>query len=257
MFYKKKGFPEVGDIVLCTVKKIILHSVFVSFDEYDNLEGMVHISEVAPGRIRNLRDFVKEDKKIVCKVLNINASRNIDLSLRRVNMSQKLDKLNEMKQEEKAEKLLAYIGDQLKEELKNMFNMIGYKAIEKFGTLNDFFETIVVEGEKTLDDFKLSKKVKDTIVEIVQDKIKLPQVTIGGIIKLVSYEPSGVDDIKKVLSGIETEDVHLSYIGAPNYKMDITGSNYKTVENILKNIIDELTIITKKLKMSMEFMKND
>ena len=30
MFYKKKGTPVIGDIVMCTVKKILPHSVFVS-----------------------------------------------------------------------------------------------------------------------------------------------------------------------------------------------------------------------------------
>ena len=56
MFYKKQGFPEESELVLCTVKKILDHSVFVGLDEYNNLEGMIHISEVSPGRIRNIRD---------------------------------------------------------------------------------------------------------------------------------------------------------------------------------------------------------
>lgn len=257
MYAKKKGFPEVGDIVLCTVKKILYHSVFVSLDEYDNLEGMVHISEVSPGRIRNLRDFVKEDKKIVCKVLNINANKNIDLSLRRVNLSQRVNKMNEIKLEEKAEKLLTYIAGQLKTDIKGMYEQVGLKAIEIYGSLDAFFSAIVVDGEKVLDEFKLAKKVKDTIVETVKDKIKLPEVAVGGVIKLTSYEVSGIDDIKKVLSGIETENVFLSYIGAPNYKIDVKGHDYKTVEGILKNIVDEVTKLTKKLKIEMEFTKND
>ena len=71
MFYKKKGFPEEGELLLCTVKKILYHSVFVDLDEYENKEGMIHISEVSPGRIRTLSDFVREGKKIICKVMNI------------------------------------------------------------------------------------------------------------------------------------------------------------------------------------------
>ncbi|MEK6932440.1 MAG: S1 RNA-binding domain-containing protein, partial [Nanoarchaeota archaeon] len=71
MFYKKKGLPEIGEIVICTVRRVLPDSIFVDLDEYGK-EAMIHISEVAPGRIRNIRDFVKEDKKVVCKVLNIN-----------------------------------------------------------------------------------------------------------------------------------------------------------------------------------------
>ena len=54
---------------MVTVTKIEYHSVFVELDEYGKT-ALIHISEISPGRIRNIRDFVKvEDKKIVCKVL--------------------------------------------------------------------------------------------------------------------------------------------------------------------------------------------
>ena len=70
MFYKKQGIPEENEIVICTVKKILPHGVFVSIDEYKDKEGLIHISEISPGRVRNIRDFVEEGKKIVCKIHN-------------------------------------------------------------------------------------------------------------------------------------------------------------------------------------------
>ena len=84
MLLKKEGFPEEDELVMCTVTQVQFHSVFVTLDEYDK-GGMIHISEVSPGRIRNIRDFVREGKKIVCKVLRVNEEKgHIDLSLRRV-----------------------------------------------------------------------------------------------------------------------------------------------------------------------------
>ena len=75
---------EEGDIVLCTVDRIVGTNVFVKIDERGKEhEGCIVLSEVAPGRIRNLRDYVFPHKKIVCKVLRISGDR-IDLSLRRV-----------------------------------------------------------------------------------------------------------------------------------------------------------------------------
>jgi len=64
MLLKKEGFPERDEFVLCTVTNIQFHSVFVDLDEYVK-PGMIHISEISPGRIRNIRDFVKEGKKVV------------------------------------------------------------------------------------------------------------------------------------------------------------------------------------------------
>src|SRR3989338_2481000 len=106
MLYRRLGFPEDGELVLCTVTKVQSHSVFVRLDEFDK-GGMIHISEVSPGRIRNIRDFVKEDKIVVCQVLRVSRERGyIDLSLRRVNDNQKRKKLEEIKQEQKAEKII-------------------------------------------------------------------------------------------------------------------------------------------------------
>ena len=93
MLYKKQGFPEESELVMCTVSNIQYHSVFADLDEYGR-QGMIHISEISPGRIRNIRDYVKEGKKIVCKVLRVNSERgHIDLSLRRVNEAQRKNKI--------------------------------------------------------------------------------------------------------------------------------------------------------------------
>ena len=77
---------EVGDIVLCTVDRIVGTVVFVKIKGYG--EGSIIMSEIAPGRIRNLRQYVVPKKQIVCKVLRISGDR-IDLSLRRVTQKEK------------------------------------------------------------------------------------------------------------------------------------------------------------------------
>ncbi len=84
MLLKKQGYPEEGELVFCEVTKVQYNSVFVNIEDY-NKSGLIHISEISPGRIRNIRDYVKEGKMIVCKVLKTDEKKgHIDLSLRRV-----------------------------------------------------------------------------------------------------------------------------------------------------------------------------
>ena len=64
---------EEGQIVLCTVEKILGTTVFVKIE--GNGEGTITTSEISPGRIRNLRDYVVPGKKIVCKILSIKEDR--------------------------------------------------------------------------------------------------------------------------------------------------------------------------------------
>ena len=240
MFYKKKGFPEKEEIVLCTVKKILYHSVFVILDEYERKEGMVHISEVSPGRIRNLRDYVKEGKKVICKVISINREKgHIDLSLRRVNQGQRVAKNNEIKQEQKAENLLDFVGKKLKKDLNEMYKDFGYKVIDKYGSLYGGFLKIVLDPE-LIDEFDLKKDFKDIMLNAILDKIKLPEVTVKGMLVLSSEEPDGVEVIKTALVSAQKGKIEISYVSAPKYVISVTASDYKTAEGILKNAIEEI-----------------
>lgn len=258
MFYKKKGKPEIGELLICTVKKILPHSVFVSIDEYTNIDGMVHISEIAPGRIRNLRDYVIEGKKVVCKVLNINQhTGNIDLSLRRVGTSFMVQKLNESKQEEKAEKLLNSIAKELKLDLKGIYNEVGIKAIEKYGTLYNFFQEISADEEKVKKEILIKPEIEKKLFSVVKEKIKPVEVAVSGTLSLQSYEENGVDDIKEILLKIQKDGIKVQYLGAPKYKLENKGIDLKEIDTKLKKEAEYAIEAIKKKKGSGEFTKND
>ncbi|MEW6063265.1 MAG: translation initiation factor IF-2 subunit alpha [Nanoarchaeota archaeon] len=241
MFYKKSGFPGVGELVLCTVKKIAYHSVFVSLDEYENREGMIHISEVSPGRIRTLGDFVKEGKKIVCKVLNFNKEDGrIDLSLRRVSVSEKINKNNEYKQEQKAEKLFETAATKFNKDLKWVYDNFGYNIIERYGSLNTFLQSILEKDESILKEISIPKNIIDTIYKLAKEKIKSKEVNISGNIILKSFQPDGINIIKRVLLNAEKGGIKVMYIGSPKYRVSVTAKDYKSAEEILKESVNKI-----------------
>ncbi|MBU2633775.1 MAG: translation initiation factor IF-2 subunit alpha [Nanoarchaeota archaeon] len=257
MFYKKQGLPETNEIVLCTVTKILFHSVFVTLDEYQK-EGMIHISEISPGRIRNLRDFVKEGKKIVCKILRINQEKgHIDLSLRRVSTSQKRNKIQEIKQEEKSENILKITAKDLKIDLETIYKEAGSKILEKYPSLTECFQEIVNSNFK-LSTLNIKSTIADKIEKYVKEKIKPPKVNITGTLNLQSHSPEGINIIKKTLKHVLSfKNTEVLYLGAPKYKLTITDSNYKDAEINLKKITDSTLEFIKKLKGSGEFIRND
>ena len=252
MFYKKQGLPEIGEIVICTVKRVLPDSVFVELDEYDK-EAMIHISEVAPGRIRNIRDFVKESKKVVCKVLNINKEKGyVDLSLRRVNQAQKIHKNNEYKQEQKAEKILQDLSKKLKIELKEVYEKAGYKILEKYNTLTNCFNEIV--NDKTeLKELKIDDEVRENLIKIVKEKIKPPKVEIIATLKFETDSGKGIEIIKKALSA--NNNAEISYVSAPNYRLKVTSGDYKTAEGIIKKLQEDITDFAKKNKARFELIR--
>jgi translation initiation factor 2 subunit 1 len=245
MLFKKKGLPEESEIVICTVKKVLPNSIFASLDEYENQEGLIHISEIAPGRIRNIRDYVKEGKTIVCKVIKINEARgHIDLSLRRVSHSLKAKKINENKQEERHEKILNLASKDLKLTLEQMYEKAGNKILDEYGLFDSCFQEVVLDGEKVLLDLKIDKKIASALAKIIKEKIKPPSVTISAVLELSCPLPNGIEIIKKTIKKIEDSsskqnyDINLTYLGAPKYRITIKSSDYKKAEEVLKEIED-------------------
>lgn len=236
MIVKKQGLPQEGDLVLCTVTKIINNSVFVSIDEFDNKSGMIHISEVSPGRIRNLRDFIEEGKLIVCKVLRIDLQRgHIDLSLRRVSESQKRNKINELKQEQLAEKIIEFVAKETGGQKDAIYKIIHQKTANDYDTIyNAFVDS--VEGNFDLKTLGLDSKVTLKLEETINQRIKAKEIEIKGELKLETYVPNGVEIVKDALLSCEKVDKSLivTYEGGGKYKLTVKGQDYKIAENILK-----------------------
>ncbi len=243
MLYKKENFPEEGEIVLCTVKKILPNSVFVALDEYKDREGIVHISEISPGRIRTIRDFVAEGKKIVCKILRASRERNqIDLSLRRVTVSMQIAKSTEIKLELKAEKLLGYVAQQNKTTVEALYKQIGEKLVKTFGSLNAAFNEVFLHGEKALTAEGVDHALAKKLTELIQTRMKPAEVEMTIVVEVKSRAANGVEIIKQVMK--KTKDFAktkkyepvFKYLGAPRYSMTIQAVDYKTADVALREM---------------------
>ena len=137
--------PEQGEIILATITKVMDHGAYVTLDEYDEIQGFLHISEIAPGWIRSVSRFVKDGEKKVLLVKKVNAKRgDIDLSLKQVSKDQKKQKLKEVKKYEKGKTLLQNVQEKTKlsdEEIEKLEDDI----YSKFDSVYDaFIEHFVV-----------------------------------------------------------------------------------------------------------------
>jgi translation initiation factor 2 subunit 1 len=242
MLEKKQGFPEEGELVLCTVTSVQFHSVFVQMDEYGKT-GMIHISEVAPGRIRNIRDFVIEGKKVVCKVLKVHLDRgHIDLSLRRVTEMQKRQKITALKQQQNAEKILEHVAKTVGSKPDELFAKVNKVAIAEAGSLYGFFLEIVKDN-KIADKVQLNEKERKMLLEVVTQRVKSPEVEIVGSLKLQSYESNGVEHVKNALkAGMKAaKEADVKYLGSGSFRVAIKAPDYKEAEKIMNSFVDAST----------------
>ncbi|HLC51618.1 MAG TPA: S1 RNA-binding domain-containing protein [Candidatus Nanoarchaeia archaeon] len=248
MFYKQEGYPEEDEIVLCKVTKIFPNSVFVELLEYGK-PGMVHISEVSPGRIRNLRDFVAIDRQIVCKILRMDREKgHIDLSLRRVNSNQRREKLDEIKSELKAESLISNLAKKINKKPEVLYAEITKVVFKEYSHLYLCFKDIV-SGDIDLAELGLKNDLAEEVKAAVIEKFKPKKISVQGEIRLKTYHSDGVEKIRDILKrvGEVSDTISISYLGAGRYKLSITDLDYKPAENTLKKVEAILTEFRDKL----------
>ncbi|MFT4343119.1 MAG: translation initiation factor IF-2 subunit alpha [Candidatus Woesearchaeota archaeon] len=238
MLFQKQGFPEEGELVLSTITAVQPNSVFVKLDEYGK-SGMIHISEIAAGRIRNIRDFVKEGKKVVCVVLRINLERgHIDLSLRRVNDSQRKKKVEYIKLIQKSEKIIEYVAQQNKLKTIEYYKIILEKIKADYTDLVSFFNDVVNEGVSAQ---SYDIPHADQLEEVIKQRIKPPEVHIEGEFTISCYENDGVEVIKEAFKPVEKSNVHSTYKGAGKYYVSFKAPSYKEAESVFEPLIKEVT----------------
>ena len=248
--------PEQGEIILATVTKVMDHGAYVTLDEYEDIQGFLHISEIAPGWIRSVNRFVKDGEKKVLLVKKVKAG-DIDLSLKQVSKDQKKQKLKEVKKFEKGKTLLQNVKDKAKlsdEEIEKIED----KIYTKFDSVYDAFMEIARNGIVAVKELKFTKKTSTTIEEICS-KIKLPSVEIRGIMEITNNKSDGVEIIKKTLLDVIKKDstLDITYLGAPKYRISITSEDFKSAEKSLKPIIQEIQTNIEKKKGSFKFTRED
>lgn len=230
---------EVGDIILCTVDRIVGTIVFVKIDS-SGKEGSIMFSEISPGRIRNIRDFVVPKKKIICKVLRVSGDR-IDLSLRRVTPKEQKEVREKMKHEKSCKSVLrSVLGKNSDEIIKKIQEKESvYSFCEKAKEDIKVFEKIVgKENAKKISEILKTEKQKKTVVKKE--------------IKLHSESPEGLKQIKNLLN---SKEIDIKYISAGTYSLRLEGTEIKKTDQKLREFTENVEKKAKKQGMTVEIKK--
>ena len=251
--------PEIGELVVATIAKVGDHGAYATLDEYSNVQGFLHVSEIGQGWIRNINKFIKEGEKKVLLVKKIRAGREeIDLSLKQVSREQRKNKLRDVKQFQKGKGIIKNIQEKAKLSDDDV-EKLEDKIFSKYDAVYDGIIDIARNGIKVFSDLKLPKKTLD-VIEAVSTKIKLPSVEIRGILELTDHSSNGVENIRNSLQSFEKIDqntIKILYIGAPRYRISVTAPDFKSAEKTLKPILEDIQKKIEKNKGSFKFTRED
>ncbi len=252
--------PEEGEIIIATVRQVTGHGAYVTLDEYNDMTGFLHISEIATGWIRNIERYVRPKQKAVLKVIRVNKVRGeVDTSLKQVSGEERKSKLIEVKKSDKAATFLDFIKSKLKL-TDEQIQEIEDKLLQKYDYVYDAFEAVSRKGLDAIHNIELSQEIKSAIEE-ASKRIPVPLVEISGIMDITLKKPDGIEIIKNTLASAEGSkggaNSTITYIGAPRYRIMVKAENFKIAEKFMNNIVDKTRINIEKHHGAFNFVRLD
>ncbi|MEM7813340.1 MAG: S1 RNA-binding domain-containing protein [Candidatus Aenigmatarchaeota archaeon] len=208
---RRRGLPSEGEVVVAKIVKINPNSAFAQLVEY-GVEGMIHISEVASGWVRDIRHFIKQDQEIVALVIR---KEPLSLSIKRVNPRARDAKLKEYNLEKRAEKMLQLAAQKLGKTLEQGYEEAGFLLQERFGSMYAAFKEALSKPDKL--EKVLPKEWVSAIAEVAEKSIEQKEFEFSAKLFLRSYEPNGISAIRELLKRAERAKLEVRYIAAPQY----------------------------------------
>jgi len=251
MAERKPEWPEVGDLVIATIGNVTDYGAYAKLDEY-NKRGLLHVSEIASSWIRNIRDFVRENQKMVLKVLRVDPEKgHVDLSLRRVTKREKIEKIKSWKKDRKAEALLRGVAEKVGLPVEEVYQKAGSLLEEKYG-LYEGFEKVLTEGIEVLTKLGIPEDIAKAFAQVSEERIRVKLVKVKGTLEIRAMKPNGVKCIQDAFINAKkaekTRDAEVKFcvIATPRYSVEVSAENYKRAEEVLQKVSQNVvTIITK------------
>ena len=230
--------PDEGELVVATIKTVKQNGAYVDLDEYVGIEGFIFIGEIASGWVKNIRGFVREGQRVICKVLRTRRDgTSLELSLKSVSEERRRDRLQEWKNEQRAQQLLKVLGEKIGWAEDQVAEQANELTIA-FGSLYTAFEEAAMQ-EGALENADFEGDWIAPFIEIAVENIIPPFVEVRGTLTLSINVNDGVSVIRSALEAAESLsdeeqeiDVKCFYDGAPSYRIELKAPDFKVAETM-------------------------
>ncbi len=246
----KKELPDERELVLVKINKIMPHGAYCELTEY-GIDAYLPISEIAPGWIKNIHEFIKEGQKDVARVIAIDREKKaVDVSLKKATKEEKNSKITEYNLEKRYEKLFNQALGAAKLEAKK--DSIIEDLAKRINSYTDIIQ-LAAEG-KDLRTVIKNKALEDALLEVAAKNIKPKRYAVSYTLELKSTDPkAGIGTIKEALEEMEKKGVEILYLGAPKYRLTSEDTDYPKAEGRIR----EAQKILEKQKLLMYSIKSD
>ncbi|KAL2701805.1 hypothetical protein AAEP93_006103 [Penicillium crustosum] len=199
-FYEDK-YPEVDSFVMVNVKQIAEMGAYVKLLEYDNIDGMILLSELSRRRIRSIQKLIRIGRNEVVIVL-----RYIDLSKRRVSPEDVIKCEERYNKSKAVHSIMRHVAEATQTPLESLYENIGWPLNQKYGHAHDAFK-ISITNPNVWDEITFpSDAVKSELQQYINSKLTPHPTKVRADIEVTCFGYDGIDAVKDALRTAEADN---------------------------------------------------
>jgi translation initiation factor 2 subunit 1 len=219
---------------------------YVSLLEYDNIEGMILLSELSRRRIRSIHKLIRVNRNEVVMVLRVDKEKGyIDLSKRRVSPEDVAaceDRFNKAKA---VHGVLRHLAERRKLYLEDLYERIGWPLYRKYGHAYDAFKLAINPDEAVdpLEEIDIPEDLKDELKSYILKRLAPQPIKIRSDIEVSCFTYEGIDAIREALfAGMEEStdsmQIKIKLIAPPIYVLSTMTLEKEAGIKLLEKAID-------------------
>uniref|UniRef100_A0A5B7BJJ4 Putative eukaryotic translation initiation factor 2 subunit alpha-like n=1 Tax=Davidia involucrata TaxID=16924 RepID=A0A5B7BJJ4_DAVIN len=238
-------YPDVDMAVMVQVKNVGDMCAYVSLLEYNNIEGMILLSELSRRRIRSINSLIKVGRIEPVMVLHVDADKGyVNLSKRRVSEEDIQvceDRYNKSKL---VHSIMRHVAETMDLDVEDLYIHVCWPLYRKYGHAFEAFKSIVNDPDSVLNSLTrevkeigpdgqevtklvppMSEEVKDALVKNIRRRMTPQPLKIRADIEMKCFQFDGVLHIKAAMHKAEAAGnkdcpVKIKLVAPPSYVLN-------------------------------------
>ncbi|KAK6346778.1 hypothetical protein TWF696_006887 [Orbilia brochopaga] len=204
--YYEEKYPEVDSYVMVNVKQIAEMGAYVKLLEYDNIDGMILLSELSRRRIRSIQKLIRVGRNEVVVVLRVDKEKGyIDLSKRRVSAEDVVKCEERFNKSKMVHSILRHVAEKTKIPLEDLYSSISWPLMKKFGHTVDAFKYSITNPDLWDEITFPNETVKQELMTYIGKRLTPQPTKIRADVEVTCFGYDGIDAIKDALRAAEAK----------------------------------------------------
>lgn len=248
-------YPEVDDLVMVTVQQIADMGAYVTLNEYNNLEGMVLLSELSRRRIRSVQRLIRVGKTEVVVVLRVDREKGyIDLSKRRVS-PEEVEKFEEKFNKSKAvHSIMRHVAEKLDMSLESLYQQVGWPLYKKYGHAFEAFKLALNEPEAVWSSLPgpVDPAIRAELTQSIVRRLTPQKMKLRADVEVACFGYEGIDAVRAALAAgeaVSTDEITIKVklVAPPLYVLLSTCMDKSRGLELMTRALDQIESTIKPL----------